>query len=475
MTSCRSQYGRFLAAVLGLLIFVSCSRDSLPDVPAFEELGFEHALEAVRAQVSGAYARWQEEPLNAARNGHLGMLLSAYGRDSAAERLYRRARVLAPGEFRWTYYLAVTLKESGRHEEAAGMFREALAARPRYTEARIQLAGLLLEINDVEGSVALYREITARYPERVDAWLGLGKALERSGDSAAALAALRRARNSGPQYGEIHYALAAALAAAGDKEGAARELAAYERTAGNRIRTVDPYMRDVIVLNASDGPPMANADYHLTRGEFESAAESFREALAINPVNQDAWGGLVSTLATLGRIEETGEAYRGALEAGVDYRRLHLTYGQALRRWQQLDAARDVIGKAIELDPRYADALLEMGALEMQRGASEVAVEHFRRALSARPNDRRIMLSLARALNANGEYREAATRLESLASDPAADTALALRELALAYRGLDLKDEAIDALQRGREAASGDAAMVRKIDETLAAWKAATN
>ena len=172
-------------------------------------------------------------------------------------------------------------------------------------------------------------------------------------------------------------------------------------------------------------------------------------------------------------MEETGDSYRAALEAGISYRRLHLTYGKALRKWQQFDAARDVIGKAIELDPQYAEALSAMGELELQCGASAEAVEQFRRALAAKPNDRRLMLLLAYALNAAGQFDEAAARLEPLTTDPASDISYALKELAIAYHGLDRKDEAIDALQRGREVASksSNTRRVDAIDALLAEWQ----
>ena len=94
-----------------------------------------------------------------------------------------------------------------------------------------------------------------------------------------------------------------------------------------------------------------------------------------------------------------------------------------------------------------------MGEIEMQSGAGPAAVEQFRLALSARPNDRHVRLSLAQALNAAGQFDEAAGQLEPLTTDPAVDRALALKELAIAYHGMGRKDEAIDALQRGREAA----------------------
>ena len=264
--------------------------------------------------------------------------------------------------------------------------------------------------------------------------------------------------------------------ASGDKDGAARELAEYERTARNKINSPDPLMQEVFWLNAGDLPHTTKADYYLQGGQLEAAVASYRAAVAINPANQNAWGGLVDSLAKLGKIEETGESYQEALAAGISYRRLHFTYGQALRKWQQLDAAYEVMGKAIELDPQYAEALSAMGELELQRNASAAAVKQFRLAVAAKPNNRRYLLMLAYSLNKSGQFEEAVTRLKPLTTDPAADRSYALKELAVAYRGLDRNDEAIDALQRGREIAaqSSNTRRVEAFDELLAEWQKET-
>ncbi len=472
MNSFRSRFSHGLVILLIAFIPLSCGQNPLPEVTAFEELGFEDALDAVRRQMLNSYQRWQKEPDNAERNGTFGMMLSAYGKDAASEIFFRRARLLEPAEFRWAYYLAVANRQLGRYEEAAGIFREALIIDPDSIEARMQLAGVLLQTNEISASVEMYRSITAQLPERVDGWLGLGKALDRSGDLAAAVIALRRAKDLGAQYGDVRYALAGVLSASGDKEGAAREFAAYEERLRNKINTSDRFIRAVIRLNASDGPFLAKADYQIARGQFGEAVRFFRQALEINPVNQDAWGGLTFAQGKLGDRDATRESYEAALAAGIQYKRLHFTYAEALREWQQLDAARDVMSKAIELDPQYTEALLVMGELEIQRGAHAAAVEYYRRAAAVVPNDRNIWFSLAQALNAAGQFQEAATQLNALTSDPALDKARTLKELAVAYHGMQHKDEAIDALKRSREVArkAYRTTMVETLDALLAEW-----
>ena len=433
----------------------------------------DDALDAVRRQMLGVYEKWQEKPLDADRNGRLGMHLSVYDKLEAAEILYRRALALAPGELRWTYYLAFTLDELGRHDEAVGMFREVLGIDPGHTNARLKLAELLLESDNTEESRELYQSFSVDFPERVEGWLGLGKAYFRIGDNDEAAAALRRALELGPQYGEVHYALAFVLRALGDKDAAEQELAAYERTAHNKIRTDDLLLRVVNKLYAGDSKHYKLAVYYYDRADFKRSAKSFRDTVTVNPVNVDAWAGLVSTQVRLGEIDAAGDTYREALAAGVAYARLHLTYGKALLERQQFDAARDAIGEALALDPQYGEALSAMGELEMQSGASVAAIEAFRRLLLTRPNDPHVKLSLAQALNAAGQLDEAAGLLEPLTTDPDVERSLVLKELALAYRGMNRKDEALEALQRGREAVlkTSNVPLEQTIERLLAEWQ----
>lgn len=450
--------GRLFAICLLVMMAASCSRDEHPrvpeleslDVPEFEMLGFADALVPVRTQVLEVYESWQENPLDADLNGSLAMHLSVYGKLDAAGVLYRRARLLAPGELRWAYYLAHTLNELGQQDEAIGMFREVLKIDRGHTNARLQLAKLLLESGDLEGSRNLYQSFTVDFPKRVEGWLGLGKADFRLGNNDEAAVALWRARALGSQYGEVHYALAFVLRAMGDNDAAKRELAAYERTAQNKIRTHDSLLQKAKKLYAGDSVHYNTAVYYYGREDFKQSAKSFRDTLTVNPANVDAWAGLVSTQVRLGEIDAAGEIYREAVAAGVNYARLHLVYGEALLDRQQLDAARDTIGLALALDPQYGDALSAMGEIELLSGASVAAIEIYRRLLFIRPNDPRVKLSLAQSLNAAGQFDEAAGLLEPLTTDPEIETSLVLKELAFAYRGMGREDEASEVLQRGR-------------------------
>ena len=441
-----------LCTMLILLLAVSCGRDDSDDIPAFESLGFTGSLDAVRQRVLGVYELLQEKPLDAGRNGRMGMHLSAYDKNVAAEFFFRRARELAPDDYRWSYYLAHSLYQQGRPEEAVLNYREVLNIYPGHVNTRLELAGILLEVGDIEESRDLYQSFTNEFPEIVEGWLGLGKAYYRLGDHDAATVALRRARSVGPQFGEVRYALAMVLREIGDEDAATRELAAYERNRKNKTRTDAPLLKEIHALYIGYSSHYAMAVYHYGRTDYESAVNSFRATIRLNPSYGDAWAGLVSSQVRLNDLKAAGDTYQEALAKKVGYARLHLIYGQALLEARQVDAARDAIAQAIEQDPQYAEALSAMGELEMQSGNSVAAIAHYRRLLLVHPYDQRVQLSLAQALNSAGRFDEAAGLLERVKADSDIEKSLLLKELAIAYFGMGRKDEAIEVLQRAREA-----------------------
>ena len=439
---------------------------ALPEVPAFDKLGFAEALDAIREHAQQSYEDRQQAPQDADSNGRLGMVLSTYERHAASEILFSRAHTLAPDDFRWVFYLAIAVIKSGDNQTAIELLREALQLDPDYTGAKIQLAGLLLQQNELRESIAMFRDVTRSDPDRFDGWLGLGKALHRRGDLDGARDALVKARDMAPLYGEVHYVLASVLREMGETGQAAEALTSYQQTRKNITPTDDPLLRDIFWLHAGDDRHMLKADAYSRQGQFAEAAGSYQAAVDVNPQNQNAWGGLVQMLAVLGRYAEADARYQDALDAGIVYRRLHQAYGDALMKQQRLDEARAVIEQALALDPDYAAALISMGRLDLRSGDGTSAVERFRHALRVKPNDRSVMLLLGRALNQAGRYDEAIAELEPQIRDPETDRSFAYLELAKALLGQEKREEAIAALRGSREAAmqASDMNRVKAID-----------
>lgn len=70
--------------------------------------------------------------------------------------------------------------------------------------------------------------------------------------------------------------------------------------------------------------------------------------------------------------------------------------------------ARDAYRRALERDPRHADARVNLGFLLQEEGRSEAAAEHYRLALSSDPGHETAAFNLGVALEEMGRPREAA-------------------------------------------------------------------
>ncbi|MBM3774142.1 MAG: hypothetical protein FJW37_03175, partial [Acidobacteria bacterium] len=72
-----------------------------------------------RAEILKIYEEARSSPRDATRNGRLGMILQAYEQSGAAAVCFERARALAPGDPRWTYYLGIARASLQQWREAA--------------------------------------------------------------------------------------------------------------------------------------------------------------------------------------------------------------------------------------------------------------------------------------------------------------------------------------------------------------------
>ncbi len=112
----------------------------------------------IREQLRKAIAEAAAKPRDAETNGRLGMTLQTYEQYELAAVCYQRARLLAPKEFRWSYYLAVVQAAAGKHAEAALTFKDALRLKPDYLPAQLRLADALVDVGQSAEAAKYYEQ-----------------------------------------------------------------------------------------------------------------------------------------------------------------------------------------------------------------------------------------------------------------------------------------------------------------------------
>jgi hypothetical protein len=133
-----------------------------PDVPPAEACGREAAARLSAGDTAGAVALW------------------------------RRARVLAPGDLRNRVALGGALEAAGDDAAALDEYRAVVGEAPESPKSSARMDAILEKRGDKAARVEEWGRLAARHPDAAVPQLHLGLALEAAGDAAGAEAAYRR-------------------------------------------------------------------------------------------------------------------------------------------------------------------------------------------------------------------------------------------------------------------------------------------
>jgi len=166
-------------------------------------------------------------------------------------------------------------------------------------------------------------------------------------------------------------------------------LLGFARMQLGRMQAAIPALEEAVRLKP-DVPERLNtlAQAYEATGHVPSEIERlYREALAIQPALADVRINYGRFLEAQGRMNEATREYRAAVEYEPWLASGHYNLGTALLRVGGAPAeATQYLEQAIELQPDYVDALVNLGIVRAGQGATDVAGELFQRAVDADPN-----------------------------------------------------------------------------------------
>jgi tetratricopeptide (TPR) repeat protein len=380
------------------------------------------------------------DPRNAEALAGAAQAQAAMGNRQAAEALLARLRAVAPGAAgiattqealrgaavnRDAITEARRLSRDGRVPEALTMYRDAfgggappdayaveywltLAGTPGgWEEARRQLAALAARRpDDGRAQVAAAQVLTWREPTRAQGITELAQLARNPATAPQAIQAWRQALlwlGTGPAAeGPLQAFLALRP---GD--------AAIER----RLAEV----RDPTRRAAEAGAATRQEGFEqLDANQLREAARSFEAALARNPEDADALGGLGIVRLREGRTAEARGLLERAIAAnparaanwqsaldGASYS-AELAEGRAQFRRGDIDAAEATLRRAVARNAAdRTDAEVLLGDIALRRNDAAAAEQRFRTALARRPTFQPAMQGLERALRQQGRTAEA--------------------------------------------------------------------
>lgn len=302
------------------------------------------------------------------------------GRLDEAEKLYKQAIALHPGEANAQHYLGVLAHQRGDHGKAIELIGRAVKARPDTPEMFCNLAEAQRAAGhaiEAEASCRRALELRADYPE---ARLNL----------AAALSEQRR-------FAESEAAARAALVLRPDFPGAALALADSLREQ-RRIHDAEIAYRQVLAASPDHWGALANFGLMLVQaGRMEEGLELCRAAAALPTDNTLPAQNLGYVLLEFGRLDEAMEVLEQALERAPNAPQLSLLVGRAWDELGEVAEARNWLWRAIQLDESLLEARVRIADLEADLDNHEAALEILESVLTSDPARIDALVGKARA------------------------------------------------------------------------------
>ncbi len=394
--------------------------------------------------------------------GHLQVALgTAYGENGDSGKAVETLRNVVsshPGLAEAHFNLAAVYAKKGSalgYQTAIAEYKETLRLNPRDDDARYSLAKVLINLGNPNAAIPYLKvyiqdrprdaqgyhllgtgyansnhltqaaEVLARAenldPHDYDLRYDLGLVLAKLGRNSQAIEQLAAAETINPDVAEAHYQLAMALRKNGEAARSEQEMATFQK-----LKVVENEKATAGNLNNQGNRLMAE-------GKAQEAAETYTEAVRLDPTNAQWQYNLSLALAKAG--DQTGE--RASLEKAIElepnmapaHNQLGLLYLAAGDK--DVEAARE-FEVALQIDPKLAEAQNNLGVAYSKEGREQEAEEMFRRATENDPQYTKAFVNLGLTLGKRGMMQAAEQTLQQAVKlgprDPSALTALGMVE-----------------------------------------------
>ena len=167
-------------------------------------------------------------------------------------------------------------------------------------------------------------------------------------------------------------------------------------------------LRHRLQTNSQDFRALTNLGETLgSQGRLDETIEYVRRALDIKPDYAPAHYILALALHSQGKLGEATDHYRQAVRFTPGHPVMHTQLAKALRDKGLFEEAIAECRIALEVNPEYAEAQLTLGKLLVKQGKPAQAIKPLRHALRIKPEDPDAHNNLGLAMTLQGEVQEA--------------------------------------------------------------------
>lgn len=311
----------------------------------------------------------QQQPNDPQIEYELGVLCYNMGRYADAEMHLKTSLSIFADSPEAHYHLGLTLLKEERPQEAMPEFREACERKENFAVGHLHWGLALVAMGKLSGALGQFNQAIKLNPQMSSAYYQAAVACFNQGQYVEAVQYFQKTCSVSPNLGEAYNGLGVTLAA---------------------------------------------------MGKYEDAVQCFAKAWQVDSslaIVQRNWA---SALVQLGQVEEAIKHYQDAV--GVTTRVLSakeraVTYndwGVNLYRANRMDEAAEKLVYAVDVDPNFTGAHLNLGLVRNSLQEFEMAAEAFDKALQISPDQPEIALQSAITYLMVGRYSEALDRLLQL-------------------------------------------------------------
>ena len=327
---------------------------------------------------------------------------------------------------------AVGEMQRGNLALAQELARACLAQRPQSVQANRLLAQVLLAQEDPIAAEALLRDALAARPDRPELLAVLAQALDQQGRLTDSKQALLRTVELAPDEAAYRVAAADGLYRTGDHEAALAQLA--EALSLDPLHRTAPLMQIKILLEQQ----RSESALELATGLASARGNDpyVLNALGLAKLaNQDAEGARATFAAAL-------DADPSFPDAALNLAKLSLGDGDTQR-------SRALLEQVIDAVPGHVEAILALAELDGAAGDVRGQQRRLRQAMDAFPREARFRLALARSHLRHGSPEQARILIQSAAEQMRNQPEMLLLQAQAqqALGDLDAAVETFDALQ----------------------------
>jgi eukaryotic-like serine/threonine-protein kinase len=279
-----------------------------------------------------------------------------------------RAVEVAPNDHPLLYHAACMLSYGGRQDEALVAVERALLINPEHSQLLNVKGNILTRKGDFAGAAAVLEKAHARDPRQATVLDNLGYALFQLKRFKEAASTYGRAAELDPEDWDAFEGRALSLMELGRFDEAEKDMG---RVVAGRP-TADSYSNRGAVRSRA--------------GRYDDAMADFREALRLDPDNQEYPYNVGILRSREGKDAEAVESLRRAEQLGRKRVDTYVALAQALNRLKRYPEGESAATRALDLDPGSTAALADRGQARAEQGKIDLALADYLKAVSLKPD-----------------------------------------------------------------------------------------